>query len=65
MVGLDRLDRRHAREQALRDRNDAARRAIAAGCSATVVIMEFGLSRTACAQLAGHVRAGWQDGARA
>jgi hypothetical protein len=59
----DRIDaalmERHKREQAFRDRNDAARLAIKGGARRNDVMAAFGLSATAYDQLAGHVRAGW------
>lgn len=57
---LDFLDRRAERETRVRERNDAARRAIAAGWPKSEVMDRYGLSDTAYEQLAGQVRGGTQ-----
>jgi hypothetical protein len=59
MTQLDRLAQRHAREQAVRDRNDAARRDIRLGKQRGWVMREHRLSATAYEQLAAQVRAGF------
>ena len=50
---------RHAREQAVRDRNEAARRDIKRGLHRGVVMATHGLSVTAFEQLATQVRGGF------
>lgn len=57
---LDFLARRAEREERVRERNDAARRAIAAGWPKAEVVDRYSLSETAYEQLAGQVRAGAQ-----
>jgi len=61
--GLDRLNARHAREQAVRDRNDAARRDIRLGKQRDWIMRQYGLSQTAFNQLAGQVRGPWKGNA--
>ena len=60
MNALDRLRARLAREQAVRDRNDAARRDIRLGKQRGWVMREHGLSDTAFQQLAAQVRGPWR-----
>jgi hypothetical protein len=57
---LDFLARRAEREELVRQRNEAARRAIAAGWPKAEVVDRYSLSETAYEQLAGQVRAGAQ-----
>ncbi|CAB4120805.1 hypothetical protein UFOVP5_42 [uncultured Caudovirales phage] len=52
------LDARKDRERRVTERNDAARKAIAAKWPKTEVMDRYGLSDTAYEQLAGQVRAG-------
>ena len=63
MNALDRLRARLAREQAVRDRNDAARRDIRLGKQRGWIMREHGLSPTAFEQLAGQVRTRHTGGA--
>ena len=63
MNPLDRLRARHAREKAVRDRNDAARHDIRLGKQRGWVMREHSLSVTAFEQLAGQVRTRHTGGA--
>jgi len=57
MKAIERLHARQAKEQALRDRNEAARRDIRLGKQRGWIMQEHGLSPTAYEQLAAQVRA--------
>jgi hypothetical protein len=55
-----RVERRTAREQATRDRNEAAKREIRLGKQRDWIMREHGLSATRFEQLAAQVRGPWK-----